>query len=96
MVQPIAPRLQTCTIVTQWSVILYYYNLMGPPSYIQSVTDQNFIMQSMTVVQGTFLVVPIKSWFLCGKIPPCKPTLLDSGPGTPYAQIFFMSVPMAS
>jgi hypothetical protein len=55
------------------------------------------------MVQETFLAVPIKSLFLGGKMPPCKPTLLaslsikprfqDSYPGTSHDQLFFMSSP---
>lgn len=58
------------------------------------------------MVQETFLVVPIKSLFLCEKMPPCKPTLIaspsikqrfkDSYSGTSHDQVFFMSFPTAS
>jgi len=58
------------------------------------------------MVQETFLVVLIKSLFLCGKMPLCKPTSLaslsikprfqDTYPGTSHDQFFFMSFPMAS
>ena len=45
--QSIAPRLQTCTFVTQW-----YYNinnLMGPPSYMRSVEDLNVFRRRMAI-----------------------------------------------
>jgi len=32
------------------SIIILYYNLMGPPSYMQSVVDRNIVMQRMTVL----------------------------------------------
>ena len=33
------------------SIIILYYNLMGPPSYMRSVVDRNVIMRCMTVLK---------------------------------------------
>jgi len=73
---------------------LYAYNVYG----VQMCAGRD-------MVQETFLVVLIKSLFLCGKMPPCKPTLLaslsikprfqDSNSGPFHDQVFFMSFPMA-
>ena len=35
--------------VMLYYIILYYYNLMGPPSYMRSVVDLNVVMRRMTV-----------------------------------------------
>jgi hypothetical protein len=29
---------------------LFYYNLMGPPSYVRTVVDRNVVMRRMTVI----------------------------------------------
>jgi len=34
---------------TTVSVIILYYNIMGPPSYMRSVVDRNVVMLRMTV-----------------------------------------------
>jgi len=31
-------------------IIILYYNLMGPPSYMRSVVDRNVFMRRMTVL----------------------------------------------
>jgi len=31
------------------SIIILYYNIMGPPSCMRSVVDRNVVMQHMTV-----------------------------------------------
>jgi hypothetical protein len=31
------------------SIIILYYNVMGPPSYMRSVVDRNVVMRRMTV-----------------------------------------------
>jgi hypothetical protein len=35
------------------SIIILYYKLTGPPSYMQSVTHQNVIKRRMTVIRGS-------------------------------------------
>ena len=63
MVYPIAPRLQTCTACyctgycSQSEHNVKYYNLMGPPSYIQSAVDRNVVMRQMTVLPCGFVEI---------------------------------------
>jgi len=42
-------------VVLLCCVVLCYNNLMGPPSYIRSVVDQNVVIQHMTIL--AFLVI---------------------------------------
>jgi len=37
------------------SIIIYYCNIMGPPSYMQSVVDRNIVMRRMTVLLCGFI-----------------------------------------
>jgi hypothetical protein len=38
-------------IILYYGIILYYYNLMGPPSYMRSVFDRNVFMRRMAVFE---------------------------------------------
>jgi len=59
MIQPIAPRLQTCTACyllntagkcnKMVSIIILYYNLMETLSYMQFIIDRNIVLQCVTV-----------------------------------------------
>jgi hypothetical protein len=40
---------QPLMFIMMMMMILQYYNLMGPSSYMRSVVDQNFFMRRMTV-----------------------------------------------
>jgi len=31
------------------TMVFYYYNIMGPPSYMRSVVNRNVVMRRMTV-----------------------------------------------
>ena len=43
---------------TMISIIILYYNIMGPPSYMRSVVDRNVAMRRMTVYLHTFRSCP--------------------------------------
>ena len=66
-VQPIAPRLQTCTACycTEYCRQLKhngkyyntYYNLMGLPSYVGSIVDRNVVVRHIRVVNYVCQVI---------------------------------------
>jgi len=37
------------------SIVILYYNIMGPPSYKPSLVDRNVVMRRMTVVGTVFI-----------------------------------------
>ena len=45
--RPVLNTVGNCNTVA--SVIILYYNIMGPPSYMRSVVDRNVVMRRMTV-----------------------------------------------
>jgi len=52
------------------SIIIHYYNIMGPPSYMRSVVDRNFNMRRMTVLCEVLL--PAATPLACSIIIMCQ------------------------
>jgi len=46
---------------TMVSIVMLYYNLMGPPSYMQSLVDRNVVMRQMAVIRRVFLKKPLRA-----------------------------------
>jgi len=38
------------SIISYYNIVLKYYNLMGPPSYMRPVLDQNIVMRHIPVL----------------------------------------------
>ena len=41
------------------SIIILYYNIMGPPSYMRSVVDRNVVMRRIYVVVVIIIIIII-------------------------------------
>jgi len=68
---------------------MYYYNLMGPPSYMQSVFDRNVVMRRFTVHKNARLDSRQRFWecSTCGILSPCLEKITNMWPITYYVRL---------
>jgi len=55
-------------IILHFNIIILYYNLMGPQSYMRPVVDRNVVMRRKTVIAVCIYIVDVnKITFTCAK-----------------------------